>query len=164
MHRDTRHECYQPIHRPRHKLTMGGVIVMIGMLTAGSWTSADAGPTSWRLVYSSDFHGELKPCGCSAEGNLGGILRRATVFDELRKESIETLFVSTGDIRGEGDEQDQIKPRYMLEGHRELGLDDILPGERELLYPIPLLENDHLPWVFTNNASDLQIALHLQRQ
>lgn len=37
-----------------------------------------------RLIYSSDFHAEIKPCGCTAEGNLGGILRRASKFSTLK--------------------------------------------------------------------------------
>ncbi len=142
---------------------MRGVIMLIGMLAAGAGTGAATGPASWRLVYSSDFHGELKPCGCSAEGNLGGILRRATKFEQLRKENIDTLFVSAGDILGEGDEQDRIKARYMLEAHTRFGLDAMLPGERELLYPVPLLERYRLPWVLTNNATALPFPRHRQR-
>ena len=119
------------------------------------------------LVYSSDFRGELKPCGCTEEGNLGGILRRATKFSELKSKIKNThqniLFVSAGDILGSSDEQALIKAQYILEGQNLLKLDAILPGEKELHHKNSLLKKFPLPWVLTNQTNQLPFDDHQQR-
>ena len=48
------------------------------------------------IIYSSNLDGELEPCGCTLEGDLGGIKRRATLVDELRKTSPELFLISSG--------------------------------------------------------------------
>ena len=30
------------------------------------------------LIFSGDLRGEIKPCGCAEEGDMGGLLRRLT--------------------------------------------------------------------------------------
>lgn len=111
------------------------------------------------LVYSSDFHGELKPCGCSEEGNLGGILRRATKFSELRSKSKSLkahkniLYVSAGDILASDDEQALIKAKYLLEGQHLLKLDAILPGEKDIHHKNSLLNKFPLAWILTNRSN-----------
>jgi len=127
------------------------------------------------LVYSSDFRGELKPCGCTEEGNLGGILRRATKFSVLRskfgseqrakikKAHQNILFVSAGDILSSGDEQALIKAQYILEGQHLLNLDAILPGEKDIQHKISLLKKFPLPWVLTNRSKKLPFDDHQQR-
>jgi hypothetical protein len=39
---------------------------------------------AWRLFFTSDTRGYIYPCGC-AEGQLGGLLRRATYLAKARK-------------------------------------------------------------------------------
>ncbi len=117
-----------------------------------------------RLVYSSNFNGEIKPCGCSAEGNLGGILRRASKLSTLKKSLSNTVFVSAGDILDKISEQNRIKADYMLEGHTYLDLDAILPGERDLAYPVKTLKKHQLPWVLTNKIKTLPFADHIERR
>lgn len=116
------------------------------LLPASGWAQT---PVSWQLVYSSDFHGELKPCGCSAEGDLGGILRRASKLAQLRKQTPDTVVISAGDILGEATEQGRIKNRYMLLAQHQFRLDALLPGERDLQYGAPAAAPE-LPWVLTN--------------
>jgi len=117
-----------------------------------------------RLVYSSDFHSEIKPCGCSAQGNLGGILRRATKFSMLKKSHMNTVFVSAGDILDKTDEQNRIKANYMLQGHNYLGLDAILPGERDLAFTLNTLNKNRLPWVLSNKTKTLPFAEYIKRR
>ena len=113
---------------------------------------------NWQLVYSSNFNGEIKPCGCSVEGNLGGILRRATKLNELRLHNKNTVLVSAGDILGVVTEQSVIKARYMLQGIESYAMDAVLPGEQDLLYDPEILFKSRLPWVLTN-----QHALPVER-
>ena len=32
------------------------------------------------LIFSGDLRGEIKPCGCAEEGDMGGLPRRFTFF------------------------------------------------------------------------------------
>jgi len=105
---------------------------------------------NWQLVYSSNFNGELKPCGCSAEGNLGGVLRRATRLNEIRQHNENTVVVSAGDILGEVTEQSLIKARYMLQAIETYAMDAVLLGEQDLRYDHEILFRSRLPWVLTN--------------
>jgi len=122
------------------------------LLTLIGLQFASAEELTWRLVYSSDFHGELKPCGCTSEGNLGGVLRRASRLAQLRQQNIPSIFLSAGDILGNRDEQGVIKARYMITAHAKLALDAILPGERDLAYSIDEISTHPLPWVLTNQT------------
>ncbi len=118
---------------------------LFGPVSAWSSESSD-----WQLVYSSNLHGELKPCGCSPEGNLGGMLRRASKLDQLRQRR-KTITVSIGDLLDEPNEQGTIKNRYIVKGMEKLRLDAILPGETELAHVD--FEKLNLPWVLSNSTS-----------
>ena len=63
-------------------LLLGGLILLPAMAAP-----AAAQPTDGRLslIYSGNLDGELEPCGCTAEGDFGGIRRRATALATLRK-------------------------------------------------------------------------------
>ncbi len=126
--------------------------------------SVQGEPLSWRLVYSSNFNNELKPCGCSKEGNLGGLLRRASRLQQLRKETGHIVVVSADDILGKHDEQGRIKARYMLQGIAKLKLDAILPGEQDLQHPLAVLQKRSLPWVLSNGDDSLSFDRYRERQ
>ena len=117
------------------------------------------------LIYSSDFIGEIKPCGCSEKGNLGGILRRATKLDELRRLP-NPILVSAGDILYYDEntasnkdkqntltvqqEQNNIKSHYILKAYEQYRLNAILPGEEDLQYGLDMLSQYSLPWLLSN--------------
>lgn len=50
------------------------------------------------LVYSGNIDGELEPCGCSPEGDLGGVRRTVTMLDRLRMEEPKLFIVSAGGL------------------------------------------------------------------
>ena len=50
------------------------------------------------IVYSGNLRGELEPCGCTSEGDLGGIRRHASAVDRLRKERPNLFLVSSGGL------------------------------------------------------------------
>lgn len=141
------------------------IFIFYLLFLAGESLFAATAEDTWHLIYSSDFRAELKPCGCSESGDLGGILRRATKFGELRRAKRDTLIVSGGDILGDTDAQGRFKAAFMLEGQSLLKIDAIVPGERDLAHPLEVLENHALPWVLTNKSPDLPFApaktLHL---
>ncbi|MDH5182792.1 MAG: multiheme c-type cytochrome [Gammaproteobacteria bacterium] len=126
------------------------IVFTIGISTA----TAD----SWQLIYTSDLRGEFKPCGCSEKGNLGGVLRRASKLEVLRKNITDTVVVSAGDILAEADEQGLIKNRYLLQAYEKMGFDAIVPGERELDATIGIANQSGIPWVLSNAPGQSGLA------
>ncbi len=102
------------------------------------------------MIYSGNLDGELEPCGCSIEGNLGGILRRATVLDRLRNENKELVIVSSGGLLSNRPaEHDRLTAEYILKGIGMLDYDAIGIQWQDLAYGRGFLPDD-LPWVATN--------------
>ena len=58
--------------------------VILGLTALLAVTAQAAAAQSVTLIYSGNLDGELEPCGCTAEGNLGGVRRRATMIQRLR--------------------------------------------------------------------------------
>ena len=87
--------------------------------------SSSAYAVNLTLVYSGNLDGELESCGCSEKGNFGGIKRRVTVLDELRKKHPTLVAISSGGlIRAEGS-SDRIKSDSILIGFKEFKYDAI---------------------------------------
>ena len=103
-----------------------------------------------QLVYSGNLDGELEPCGCTEEGNLGGIKRRVTVFDKLRAEYPDLVAISAGGLISAEGSTDQIKAKYILKGFTELKYDAIGMQWKDLSYGIQFLIGDNIPWVVSN--------------
>ena len=119
---------------------------------------------TWRLIYSSNFQGELKPCGCSVQGNLGGVLRRATILAEYRNRNIPMVLLSAGDLLGATDEQGILKSNYMLQAIKLLGYDAIMPGEMDLAHSPQLLAKYKLPWILSNANTNKIYKLYRVRK
>src|SRR5262249_8226195 len=49
------------------------------------------GPAGTLLVAAGDLRGEIKPCGCSPEGQMGGLPRRLTYLQQLEKDAGEPV-------------------------------------------------------------------------
>ena len=69
---------------------MRSVAAVLGMLILSPWLHAAT------LVYSGNLDSELEPCGCSEEGDLGGLRRHATVLAQLREQHPELVALSSG--------------------------------------------------------------------
>lgn len=104
------------------------------------------------LVYSGNQDGELEPCGCSQEGDLGGILRQASMLETLRKESPDMFSVSSGGLVASMSPLDQLTGEYILKGYGQLNYDAIGLQWRDLAYGKSFLQNDSLPWVSSNHS------------
>lgn len=50
------------------------------------------------IVHSSEHHGVALPLGQAGETNIGGLARRATIVEEVRREGVPVLLVDSGDI------------------------------------------------------------------
>ena len=105
------------------------------------------------IVYSGNTDGELEPCGCSEEGNLGGILRRATTLDKLRSEQPDLFLLSSGGLLATISPQDKLTGEYILKGLAQLHYDAIGLQWQDLAYGDDFILHDDLPWVASNRPA-----------
>jgi len=50
------------------------------------------------LIFSGDLRGEIKPCGCAEEGDMGGLLRRLTYIKQKHSPHKNILYFDLGII------------------------------------------------------------------
>lgn len=118
------------------------------ILWMGWATGAAAAPLT--LIYSGNLNGELEPCGCSVEGNLGGLLRRATVIDRLRAENPDLFLVSGGGLMSGFAANGRLTNEYILKGFAALDYDALGVQWSDLTYGADLSALNPLPWVASN--------------
>ncbi len=81
------------------------------------------------VFFTGNELGELKPCGCSG-GQLGGLSRRATVFNRVPKH--KRLIVDTGSLVKSQSEQDLIKLNIILQAFSLLDYDLVSLTEEDI--------------------------------
>ena len=59
------------------KLRAWGICLMAVFVLQGAAAEKAAAAQTATLIYSGNLDGELEPCGCTAEGDLGGIRSRS---------------------------------------------------------------------------------------
>jgi 2',3'-cyclic-nucleotide 2'-phosphodiesterase (5'-nucleotidase family) len=121
-------------------------MILLPLVAVGSET----GTVPLTFIYSGNLDGELEPCGCSEEGNLGGIKRRVTTIDRLREEQPDMVAVSAGGLIASEGVTDRIKSEYILKGFEALGYDAIGVQWRDLSYGAEFITVHELPWVSSN--------------
>lgn len=102
------------------------------------------------IVYSGNLDGELEPCGCSAEGDLGGIKRRVTAIDRLRESAPELFLLSSGGLIVSYTAHDRLTSEYILKGYAALDYDAIGVQWPDLSYGVEFIGARQLPWVSSN--------------
>jgi len=121
-----------------------------------------AGPLT--IIYSGNLDGELEPCGCSEEGDLGGIKRRASYLDQLRKQKPELITLSSGGLLSSDGSGDRLKSEFILKGFTQLKYDAVGLQWRDLVYGESFLSSDDIPWIASNwNGSKFQQKKLLKR-
>jgi hypothetical protein len=119
--------------------------------------AASAAPATGRdltLIYSGNLNGELEPCGCTAEGDFGGIRRRATALDRLRAERPDAFVISAGGLLSGFAANGRITNEYILKGFAHLSYDAIGLQWSDLQYGEDFLKQPALPWVASNWHDD----------
>jgi len=127
------------------------ILLLVGcfftLLSCSAFSSAGEKLT---LIYSGNLDGELEPCGCSEEGNLGGIKRRATVLSGLREKNPQLIVLSSGGLLSSDGPGDRLKGEYILKGFAKLNYDGIGVQWRDLVYGAEFAFKEPLPWVISN--------------
>ncbi len=98
---------------------------------------ASGGGRSLSIVYTGAVKGELEPCGCSAETDLGGLARRGGFLSSKAGELSPYVLVDAGNFAGSDTPQGRLKVEAMLEALGLMGYDAValmgaesaLPGE-----------------------------------
>lgn len=103
---------------------------------------------------TGDLRGEIKPCGCSPDGDMGGLLRRAMYLEQRRQAHPHLLYLDLGNNFPPPSEQGRLKVDLIQKSLKHLEPVSILVGPNELLYEISLLDKG-LPYLLTNARSKL---------
>lgn len=127
-------------------------LMMIGAATATA--TATAQERTLTLIYSGNLDGELEPCGCSIEGDLGGILRHATTLKELRQQAPGLVALSSGGMLASAAPQDRLTGEYILKGFSQLGYDAVGVQWSDLAYGEDFIRGASLPWSAFNLLSE----------
>ena len=128
-------------------------ITLIMLLQLGI-PSAFADVTPLTVIYSGNLDGELEPCGCSDEGNLGGIKRRATSIDNVKEQNPNSVIISAGGLIASEGTNDYLKAVYIFKAFADLGYDAIGVQWNDLNYGAEMATQNNLPWVASNWLTD----------
>ena len=133
--------------------TLTSIIILFSIAFANSPAMATE-ENKLTLVYTGNLNGELEPCGCTKEGDLGGIRRQATMLARLRKQAPGLFLISSGGLLANDSATDRIKNKYILKGIHKHNYDAIGVQARDLVFGPNLLLSEPLPWVASNQMDD----------
>ena len=128
-------------------------IAVIGLMAACSGNNKPQAQAV-SLIYSGNLDGELEPCGCSEQGDLGGLKRRAQLLDDLRQQTPNLIVISSGGLIASEGASDRIKSEFILEGFKALHYDAVALQWKDIAYGPDFLKAQDLPWVSSNWKSD----------
>ena len=118
------------------------IAAAIAIQGCGGEGSDDGGveSASLILVYSSDMLGKIRSCGCTVEDS-GGLGRRATYTEEVRKGSKEVLVLDAGDAFSLDLSFTKTEAELTMESFNLIGVDVFTPGETEFIFGLPFLKS-----------------------
>jgi hypothetical protein len=90
------------------------------------------------IVFTGEENGYLEPCGCS-KGELGGLPRRHTLINLLRRNKENCVLLSLGDISREVGRQDEIKMEITFKALDQMGYFAHNIGEKDINMGLELL-------------------------
>jgi 2',3'-cyclic-nucleotide 2'-phosphodiesterase (5'-nucleotidase family) len=129
-------------------LIRAALIVLLGTVPVSAAT------VPLTIIYSGNLDGELEPCGCSDEGNLGGIKRRTTTLDNIKEQNPDAVIISAGGLIASEGTNDFLKAVYILKAFSTLPYDAIGVQWKDLNYGVELTTKEQLPWVASNWLAD----------
>ncbi len=130
---------------------VSGLLCLLFFLNAAHASSPrQAKNNTLTLVYTGNLDGELEPCGCSLEGDFGGIRRQATIIDRLRKNKPQLFLISSGGFLRSESAHDRLTGEYILKGVNALKYDAIGVQWADLAYGASFVKENDLPWVASN--------------
>lgn len=132
------------------RLIQGLLVATIAVLLTGCVGQPPTTMRSVDIVYLGNLDGELEPCGCTEEGDLGGILRQTTHIDELRNAHPDLFLLHTGGLFNIATGTDRITSEFILSGMRAQAYDVVGVQWKDLAYGREFLQESSLPFVASN--------------
>ena len=90
------------------------------------------------IIFTGEENGYLEPCGCS-EKELGGLPKRHSLINLLRKRDENWIILSLGDLPGKVGRQGEIKMETTLKALDQMGYTAHNIGEKDISMGIDLL-------------------------
>ncbi|MDI6828264.1 MAG: multiheme c-type cytochrome, partial [Armatimonadota bacterium] len=91
-------------------------------------------PHQLTIFFTGDDNGQVKNCGCSPKGNLGGVSHRAAYLKRLRETGCEFLVFDTGDVIIGTGRHAEIKQALYSQALPYMGYDAVGMGDVEAKY------------------------------
>ena len=85
------------------------------------------------VIFSGDIRGEIKPCGCDEEGDMGGLPRRHTFFKQQKSVYSNLFYLDLGNNFPEPSEQGDLKIKLIQNALKKLTPKAVLVGPNEWL-------------------------------
>ena len=109
-----------------------------------------------QLVTTGDIRGEIKPCGCSEEGDLGGIERISTYFKQKSQQTSSWIWIDLGNFSAKATPQGTLKNKLYEKLYISNNLFAILPGPLEFSRGLLNFKDFKLPFVLTNSKTPIE--------
>lgn len=122
----------------------------LGLVLSGCANQSPATTQTVHLLYMGNLDGELEPCGCTEEGDLGGILRQTTMIDQLRNRHPNLFMIHSGGLFNSTIATDQITSSFIVSGLKAQSFDAIGLQWKDLSYGIEFIASSGLPIVASN--------------
>ena len=128
-------------------------IVAFAVLTILFFPTVSLGQKSL-LIFSGDLRGEIKPCGCAEEGDMGGLPRRFTFFKQQLPQIPNLLYFDLGNNFPEPSEQGELKIQLIQTVLKKLAPQVVLIGPNEWLNGLHSLDLE-IPYLLSNQRESL---------
>ena len=106
------------------------------------------------VIFSGDLRGEIKPCGCAEEGDMGGLPRRLTYFKQQLSQISNLLYFDLGNNFPEPSEQGNLKIQLIQTALKKLVPQVVLVGPNEWLNGLQSLD-PKIPYLLSNQSGNL---------
>ena len=106
------------------------------------------------LIFSGDLRGEIQPCGCAEEGDMGGLPRRLTFFKQQQSLHSSLFYLDLGNNFPEPSEQGDLKIQLIQNALKKLGPQAVLVGPKEWQNGLHKLDPE-IPYLLSNQSPKL---------
>ena len=107
------------------------------------------------ILYTGNTQSYIEPCGCYP-GQSGGVARRATLIEQIRKQRPDLLLVDAGGNFDGENRLDELRARANMEAMKAMGYDAILFTPAELRFgtnfPTQIAAELQLPFISTTSS------------
>jgi len=106
------------------------------------------------LIFSGDLRGEIQPCGCAEEGDMGGLLRRLTFFKQQQSLHTSLFYLDLGNNFPEPSGQGDLKIHLIQSALKILRPQAVLVGPNEWQNGLHALDPE-IPYLISNQSLKL---------